>query len=197
MGKGRNGVSGLHSLRAIFLPLIDNALTQGKMKCWKADSGGGVQSSGGSQTSLTSLPFFFCQVFIKRKCTDIKNPGLKGTFFLHQLASRTLSVSLKSLTSSLSWSKLLWDCPLGYREATNMNKFKGGSSKGCWETRLGPLKLPWPLLWQKPKTPAASYRKAITFLLALHVNATKSASPKHLLYYEELKGHFIIQNMKK
>lgn len=113
MGKGRNGGLWLTLITSNFLPLIDNALTQGKMKCWKADTGGGVQSSGGSQTSLTSLPFFFCQVFIKRKCTDIKNPKLKGTFFLHRFASRTLSVSFKSLTSSLSWSKLLWDCPLG------------------------------------------------------------------------------------
>lgn len=47
-----------------------------------------------------------------------------------------------------------------------------------------------------PQTPAASYRNIIMFLLPLHVRVTKSTSLKHLLYYEELKGHFIIENMK-
>lgn len=44
---------------------------------------------------------------------------------------------------------------------------------------------------------AASYRNTVMFLLPLHVNATKSTSSKHLLCYLELKGHFIIKNMKK
>lgn len=44
---------------------------------------------------------------------------------------------------------------------------------------------------------AASYRNTVMFLLPLHVNATKSTSSKHLLCYSELKGHFIIKNMKK
>lgn len=74
VSKRRNGGLWLLSIMSNFLPLTDNAATQWKRKCWKADTGGGAASGGGSQTLLTSFPFFLCQVFIKRH-TDIKTPN--------------------------------------------------------------------------------------------------------------------------
>lgn len=60
-----------------FLPLTDNAPTQGKRKCWKADTVGGAASDGGSQTLLTSFPFFFAKYLLKENILILK-PQTKG-----------------------------------------------------------------------------------------------------------------------
>lgn len=135
MGKRRNGGLWLTLITSNFLPLIDNALTQGKMKCRKADTGGGAESSGGSQTSLTSLPFFFCQVFIKRKCTDIKTPNSRGDFSCTGLlAEPYLFLSLASL---FSWDFLGLSCDAGKPLIRIHSKaaFLGGVVKPGWGLR--------------------------------------------------------------
>lgn len=84
MGKGRNGGLWLTLIMSHFLPLIDNALTKGNEVLESGPWGRGTEQwwtpSFTDFTSFLLLP----SIYLK-KCTDIKNPKLKGTLLLHRL----------------------------------------------------------------------------------------------------------------
>lgn len=60
-----------------FRPLTDNPRSE-EEDGLASGPWGAAESSGGGQMSLTSLPFFFRQLFITRKRTDVQTPNSRG-----------------------------------------------------------------------------------------------------------------------
>lgn len=176
----------------------------------------GTESRGGSQTSLTSLPFFFCQEFIKRKCSDVKTLKGRGqSSCIGLLAEPYLFLQVCSIFHfrNCFGSVSPVPCVAGktrYQQAgaCEVNAARAGSSAShlpapplCGTRTSQPREAQPPSqamgTGSKPEAPAASNSNSIMFLLPLHVEATKPSSPKHALYCEEPKGHVLIENMKK